>query len=83
MSIILRRGREELPKLPLEPLNDSLGSVAEDLQGWVLQKLAAEGDKVLFRGSHFFADPGAPAAGPVGGRGEGGSYAVEFEVVAA
>ncbi len=83
--VILRRGRERLPVLPpaIEPAEDSLGSVAEDLEAWVLQKLAAQRDRVLFRGSHFFADPNEPVATPIRGVGVAGEYTIDFEVRAA
>ena len=82
VGAILHLGHKAIPSLPppIRNLNDSVGSVAEDLETWVLQKLAAQKDKVLFRGSHFFIDPSEPVAGPVGGRGVGGQYAIGFEV---
>jgi len=83
VGFILRRGRDALPLVPPEPLQEAFGSAAEDLQSWVLQKLAAQKDKLLYRGSHFFEDPAEPEPGPIQGRGVGGAYHIEFEVRAA
>ena len=74
--------------LPLS-LSESMGGAADDVQSFLLKKLAG-GDKVLFRGSHKFKDlelkeHGAPQPLTVNGlgtagRGNTGNYRIHFNV---
>lgn len=74
-----------VPAIPLAAASDTAGSavgaLADDLEVWLVQKLAAQKDRLLFRGSHFFDDPSSPAAGLIEGRGVAGGYEIGFDVV--
>ena len=68
--------------LPLS-LPESLGGAADDLQSFLLKKLAG-GDKVLFRGSHKFTDAGLADGDPkkleIKGQGTGKKTRGDYEI---
>ena len=60
-------------------VNNSLGDASEDVEAYLLKKLAGGGDKVLFKGSARLHTPTAPSAfvQRIAGQGTSGKYSLE------
>jgi len=63
-------------------IKTSLGDASEDVEAYLLKKLAGGGDKVLFKGSARLHTPTAPAvfAQTIAGQGSFGKYALDVAI---
>ncbi len=75
-ALIGRTGRL-IPDIPAISWDDTLGNATEKLESWIVQKLAGQKDKVLFRGS---VNTKKEQEYKISGAGQHGKYEVRFEI---
>ena len=76
-AALIGQAGQLIPDVPVISWDDTLGDATKDLESWIVQKLAAQKDKVLFRGS---VRTKKEQEYKIGGTGQHGKYEVRFEV---
>jgi hypothetical protein len=76
-AALIGKAGQLIPDIPAVSWDDTLGNATEDLEGWIVQKLAAQKDRVLFRGS---VKTKKEQEYKISGTGEHGKYEVRFEI---
>ena len=66
-----------IPDVPTVSWDKTLGNATEDLESWIVQKLAAQKDQVLFRGS---VRTKKEQEYKISGAGQHGKYELRFEI---
>jgi hypothetical protein len=76
-AALIGRAGQLIPDIPAVSWDDTLGNATEDLESWIVQKMAAQKDQVLFRGS---VRTKREQEYKISGSGRHGKYEVRFEV---
>ena len=75
IQAVVGRAKDQIPVST--PLSDSLGTAVDDIQSFLLKRLAG-GDRVLFRGSYTFDQTPDSDSLVVEGQGTKGHYRISF-----
>jgi hypothetical protein len=74
VQALLGRAKKVIPGIPQLPeVSEAFGSAVDDVQSWIVKKLAAGGDDVLYRGSVALGSDGEHT---IEGKGTGGKYQI-------
>ncbi len=74
VQALLGRAKKLIPGIPQLPeVSEAFGSAVDDVQSWIVKKLAAGGDDVLYRGSVALGSDGEHT---IEGKGTGGKFQI-------
>ena len=80
VSALLGKAKGLIPSSgTLASFSDALGSGADEVEAYLLKRLAG-GDKVLFQGSHRFATPPTGGRKEIKGKGSEGDYVIGVQL---
>lgn len=76
-AALIGRAGQLIPDIPAVSWDKTLGNATEDLESWIVQKMAGQKDQVLFRGS---VQTKKEQEYKISGAGRHGRYELRFEV---